>query len=83
MKFLSVLTLLLASPLVSAASFPSIFDPTQATLATQDDKKLDVPGQNPLKYCVDPAGQILTIKSVDLSPNPPAAYVTRPIFALP
>lgn len=31
-----------------------------------------VPGDNPLFFCADPKDDILEIKSVDLSPNPPS-----------
>jgi len=34
-----------------------------------------VPGDNPLHYCASPDKDILEIESVDLSPNPPKAYV--------
>jgi hypothetical protein len=71
MKFLSVATLLVASPLVSAASLPSIFDPTQVTLKAHTTENFPVKGDNPLDYCENPAGNILQIESVDLDPNPP------------
>ena len=32
-----------------------------------------VPGENPLFFCADPADNILEIKTVNLSPNPPEA----------
>ncbi|KAL8660994.1 MAG: hypothetical protein Q9202_006014 [Teloschistes flavicans] len=32
---------------------------------------LSVPGDNPLEFCSDPSGFILTIDYVDLEPNPP------------
>lgn len=39
---------------------------------TRDDLK--VPGKSPLEFCPsDHSSDILTIKSVDLSPNPPLA----------
>jgi hypothetical protein len=47
---------------------------TQASLneiGEADD--LDVPGDSPLKYCKDPADDILVIDHVDLDPNPPKA----------
>jgi len=81
MKFLSVATLLLASPLVSAASFPSFFDPTQATLKAGTTEDFPVEGNNPLDYCENPAGNVLTIDSVDLDPNPPKPYV-KPSYRL-
>ncbi|KAJ5243220.1 MD-2-related lipid-recognition [Penicillium citrinum] len=81
MKFLSVATLLLASPLVSAASFPSFFDPTQATLKAGTTEDFPVEGNNPLDYCENPAGNVLTIDSVDLDPNPPKPGATLTINA--
>ncbi|KAL8694306.1 MAG: hypothetical protein Q9218_001011 [Villophora microphyllina] len=35
------------------------------------DNSLSVPGDNPLEFCSDPSNFILTIKNVDLDPNPP------------
>ncbi|CAI7568516.1 unnamed protein product [Penicillium pancosmium] len=81
MKFLSVATLLLASPLVSAASLPSLFDPTQATLKVDTTQDFPVKGDNPLNYCENPTGNILEIKSVDLDPNPPKPGATLTITA--
>merc|ERR1711977_813750 len=37
------------------------------------DDPLNVPGENPLVFCEDPAKNILTIDKVDLDPNPPEA----------
>lgn len=42
-------------------------------VATAD---LSVPGDNPLNFCQEPSNDILTIESVDLSPNPPVPYVS-------
>lgn len=42
------------------------------------DNELAVPGKNPLVYCAKPDDYILSIESVDLSPNPPQAYVFSP-----
>lgn len=36
---------------------------------------LKVPGDNPLYFCSDPKDDIVQIKKVDLSPNPPVPYV--------
>lgn len=44
----------------------------------QDDNPLKIPGENPLEFCEDPADFILTIKKVDLDPNPPSALVFFP-----
>ena len=63
MKLLSVLALGFAASTVTARA-------TQAPLA---EDVLDVPGDNPLKYCALPDDNILEIESVDLSPNPPSA----------
>jgi hypothetical protein len=73
MKFLSAGLLALTAPLASAAAF-SLFDPSQVSLKT-DDPKFPVEGDNPLSYCADPASYRLEIESVDLTPNPPLAYV--------
>ncbi|KAJ5678818.1 hypothetical protein N7462_007062 [Penicillium macrosclerotiorum] len=72
MKFLSVATLLLVTPLTSAASLGSFFDPSlvQAPVTTQD---FPVAGHNPLDYCQDPAAHLLKIEKVDLIPDPPKA----------
>lgn len=44
---------------------------------TGDD--LDVPGQNPLKFChADRSDDLITIDEVILTPNPPQAYVASP-----
>jgi hypothetical protein len=82
MKFLSAASLLLlTAPLSNAAAF-SIFDPTQATLKTSNEDKFPVKGDNPLQYCAKPEGYKLNIESVDLSPNPPLAYVNPEIVLL-
>jgi hypothetical protein len=39
--------------------------------APKEDYK--VPGANPLHFCADPKDDIIEIKKVDLSPNPPQA----------
>lgn len=71
MKFLSAVALLLATPLVSAASFQSFFDPSQAPIQVDTTEDFPVEGDNPLVYCDNPANHVLQIESVDLSPNPP------------
>lgn len=75
MKLLSVATLLLAAPLVSAASLSSFFDPSQATIRGDPVKEHPVNGKNPLEFCDNPENHILQIDHVDLDPNPPKAYV--------
>jgi hypothetical protein len=54
---------------VSVAATPSW--PGQVKI--QEDYK--VPGDNPLYFCADPEDDLLEIEKVDLSPNPPEAYV--------
>jgi len=68
MKFLSVAaSALLAS---SATARSTGFLSSSEDVAPMD---FEVPGENPLVHCSDPADDILTIDSVDLSPNPPQA----------
>jgi hypothetical protein len=78
MKFLSsataVLTLLAPLP-ISASLFGSSQSPIQ------DTESFPVPGDNPLLHCANPAGDILSIESVDLFPNPPVAGQTLTIKA--
>ena len=67
MKPATVFVQLCMSSLAAASIFGSqtSFEPTA----------IEVPGDNPLKHC-DAGGveqDILTIKKVDLTPNPPAA----------
>ncbi|CEJ53892.1 Phosphatidylglycerol/phosphatidylinositol transfer protein [Penicillium brasilianum] len=81
MKFLSATALLLASPLVAAASLPSLFDPSQAPIRAEDERKNPVEGDNPLEFCEPPSSHLLTIDSVDLSPNPPLPGETLTITA--
>lgn len=51
------------------------------TLVSRDD--LDVPGQNPLKFCEANRGtDIITIEEVILTPNPPQAYVDSEIHLI-
>jgi hypothetical protein len=75
MKLIPTVTaflVLLALP-ASAKSF-SFLGSDQSPIGFED-VKVPVGGDNPLKYCSDPADHILQIESVDLSPNPPLAYV--------
>ncbi|EPS28164.1 Phosphatidylglycerol/phosphatidylinositol transfer protein [Penicillium oxalicum] len=82
MKFVSAAALLLAAPLVAAASIPSIFDPTQAPMSAANSVRNNpVEGDNPLEFCEPPTSHLLTIDSVDLSPNPPKAGQTLTITA--
>jgi hypothetical protein len=63
MKFLSVAATALLAATATARSL---------SFTPQDDN-LSVPGENPLEHCADPADDILALKKVDLSPNPPKA----------
>jgi len=72
MKFLAVAATALLSTSVAARS--SIFGSSPA-ISPNVDGSLSVPGENPLQHCADPKDDILTIDRVDLSPNPPKAYV--------
>ncbi|KAF3482859.1 phosphatidylglycerol/phosphatidylinositol transfer protein [Arthroderma uncinatum] len=66
----TALLALLISPLALAApSSPFLDSFSQTPIKIEDD--ISVPGVNPLTYCTDPTGNILTIERVDLSPNPP------------
>ena len=81
MKLLSVpavaLFSLLAPVSVSAGTLearaPSFYDFSQSAIKLDD--KTPVEGSNPLVYCSNPATNSLQIDSVDLTPNPPQAYV--------
>lgn len=72
MKFLSTAATLLVclGPISATARSLDFFN--QAPI--HSDAK-SVEGENPLEYCNDPAGDILQINSVDLTPNPPLPYV--------
>jgi hypothetical protein len=49
---------------------------TQQILPKSDDPEVyPVPGDNPLEFCDDPKDYLLQIDKVDLTPNPPEAYV--------
>ncbi|KAL4807056.1 Phosphatidylglycerol/phosphatidylinositol transfer protein [Aspergillus unguis] len=76
MKFLSSAAALLLAPLVVATP-ASFFGSSQDVIA----QGAPVSGNNPLEFCADPAGDLLEIKNVDLSPNPPKAGTTLKIKA--
>lgn len=61
-------------PLVfaSLAASTSLFSSGQTILVDDD---LNVPGENPLKFCQNPDRYTLTISGVDLTPNPPLPSV--------
>ena len=69
MKPITTLLTLFLSSIVASSSF---FGGEQRVL----DDDVSVPGDNPLKYCQgDISKDILTIKHVNLSPNPPEKFV--------
>jgi hypothetical protein len=47
---------------------------SQNPIRTSDDP-IPVPGDNPLTFCGPPEDYKLTIKQLDINPNPPEAYV--------
>jgi hypothetical protein len=64
----------LLSALLVPASALSIFNGNAPDVLTDD--KLKIPGESPLELCPgDHDKDLITIKSVDLTPNPPKAYV--------
>lgn len=81
MKLLSVpavaLLSLLAPVSVSAGNLAKrdlpFYTFSQAPIKLDD--KTPVEGENPLVYCSNPATNSLQIDSVNLTPNPPQAYV--------
>ncbi|KAK4103785.1 hypothetical protein N658DRAFT_557547 [Parathielavia hyrcaniae] len=65
---------------VSARNVFRIEEDLEETLVKRDD--LDVPGQNPLRFCeADREKDIITIDEVVLTPNPPQAGTTLVIEA--
>ncbi|KAI9371493.1 ML domain-containing protein [Aspergillus egyptiacus] len=77
MKLLSsAASLLSLAPFVTATP-TSFFGSSQDVIANG----IPVKGNNPLEYCSNPNGNILEIKSVDLSPNPPKPGQTLKITA--
>jgi hypothetical protein len=72
MRFSTTLTTLLLSSLVASKSL-SAFGGEQHVF----DDSLAVPGESPLEYCQpNHESDLLIIEHVDLSPNPPKAYVS-------
>jgi hypothetical protein len=61
---------------VSVSASPS-WMPGQVAIS----ETFSVPGDNPLNFCADPKDDILEIKKVDLSPNPPSPGETLSIKA--
>lgn len=66
MKLTSALFALLSLTPVAQSSW---LDGKQ--VAINDGENVKVPGENPLTFCSKPDDDILTIKQVDLDPNPP------------
>lgn len=73
MKFSTIFgaAALLTSATATARSLSFMGSDNQHSL----EETFPVPGDNPLLFCAKPDKEILQIDSVDLSPNPPAAYV--------
>lgn len=71
MKFTAALIALCAT--TAAADF--FGTQQQLVMGDVNDTDNDVPGKNPLQFCEDTAEYILELDNVDLSPNPPEAYV--------
>jgi hypothetical protein len=74
MKLLSTTAALLVflAPVSTTARSLGIFGSSQSPIQAQGKS---VEGDNPLEYCSDPSSDILEIKSVNLTPNPPLPYV--------
>merc|ERR1712014_179015 len=68
MQLLTLTTALLASTATAKSLWAS-----SPNISPNTDGSLSVPGENPLQHCEDPKNDILTLKSVDLTPNPPKA----------
>ncbi|PYH78132.1 hypothetical protein BO82DRAFT_435230 [Aspergillus uvarum CBS 121591] len=79
MKFLSTAAAVLLSVAPFAVTARSIdFFNSQSPISTNG---IPVKGDNPLEYCANPSGDVLEIKKVDLSPNPPLPGRTLTIEA--
>lgn len=79
MKFLSAAAVLALLSATSTASWlPGSSDSSQHAL----EEAFPVPGENPLQFCANPQENLLEIKKVDLTPNPPSAYVFPPHHAV-
>lgn len=76
MRFPAVAACLLAP----VAAF-SVFNGNAPDAVANDDYR--VPGDSPLEFCPgDHSKDLVTIESVDLSPNPPKAYVANRFYVL-
>ncbi|KAE8377632.1 Phosphatidylglycerol/phosphatidylinositol transfer protein [Aspergillus bertholletiae] len=80
MKFLSTAAALLVclAPVSTTARSLDFLKSSQSPIQVQGKS---VEGDNPLEYCTDPSGDVLNIKSVNLSPNPPLPGKTLVIEA--
>lgn len=73
MRFTSAILAVLSVGLVPASARSVLVERDQSII-TGDDRK--IPGDSPLELCDKDHGKdIVHIKKVDLSPNPPKAYV--------
>ncbi|KAL4917243.1 ML domain-containing protein [Aspergillus aurantiobrunneus] len=78
MKLLSsAVALLCLAPLSVVATPASFFEYSQDVITDG----VPVKGDNPLEFCADPSSDLLDIRSVDLSPNPPKPGQTLKIKA--
>lgn len=66
------------SALLAPSAALSLFNSdSQRAITSNDDLK--IPGESPLEHCPDRKAEgYVEIKSVDLAPNPPSAYVLSP-----
>ncbi|KAK9436986.1 phosphatidylinositol/phosphatidylglycerol transfer protein [Metarhizium brunneum] len=66
------------STLLAPSAALSLFNSeSQRAITSNDDLK--IPGESPLEHCSDRKAEgYVKIKSVDLAPNPPSAYVLSP-----
>jgi len=78
MKLSSTLLLLLPAFAVASSPFSQV---SWGKLPANAQTGAKVPGSNPLNYCGSTQGDILTIETVDLVPNPPEAGKTLVISA--
>jgi hypothetical protein len=69
------LSVAVISTLLAPSTALSIFnDDAQKAIGSKDDLK--IPGESPLEHCANRESEgYIEINSVDLVPNPPAAYV--------
>merc|ERR1711939_818780 len=74
MQLLTLTTALLASTATAKSLWAS-----SPNISPNTDGSLSVPGENPLQHCEDPKNDILTLKSVDLTPNPPNHRQRHPL----